>query len=282
MSSPASTQATATGTVVDYAANTPLSGVPVAIAPNTLGATPSPVATTNANGQFSFTAAAGTYLLVIGSNTPVTPTNTTGATTTLTTQITLKAGANALTAPIPPVEANVTPTASQLSGNFRLTALSGTQLDCFTGANQGRSQDSLPLMIPDEYLTESATAGSQQAAIEGGNGALGADPLLNSATAAGPNGVFTYETSIGGIPANAGTADGFGVPGVACDTFTGPSFSYVSGSDPFPFATNAANIYYGVDAVVGTPNAIDGAAAQLWAIDPRPATSGSTAKVRRK
>ncbi len=55
----------------------------------------------------------------------------------------------------------MTDSPAQLSGNFRLTALTGDQLSCYTAANQGRSTLGLPLVIPDEYLTELAVGFAQ-------------------------------------------------------------------------------------------------------------------------
>jgi hypothetical protein len=245
--------------VVDYAQNTPLSGVQVSLAAFMPGAAPSPVATTSASGAFSFTAPAGKYLLVIGSNAPVSP-SATSATTTLTTVVTLVAGTNALTAPIPPAEPSVTLTAAQMSGTFRLTALSGNELNYFTAANQGRMQDTPPLatnlLIPDEYLTETATAESQEGNAQPQNGAEPVPLFAN---------IASYQSAIGGVPFGGGTTSGFEDP---CSGFAGPSFAYVSGNDPFQFATNPANIYYGANGV-GTVSPLAGVSAQAWATDPR-------------
>jgi hypothetical protein len=249
-SSPASTQATATGTVVDYAANTPLSGVKVAIAPFTLGAAATQVATTNASGQFTFTTAPGTYYLVIGSD------SATDTTTTLHTKIVLAAGANALTAPMPPAEPDVTLTAAQQSGNFRLTALAGNQLSCFTGTNQGRAAASLTLEIPDEYLTESATAVAQEGTAENL-----AEPTPLFA------GFGTYSEALGNAVATEAiaTLGGF----TTCSSWTGPAFSFVStNTEVFALATNPANIYFGANMIAGSPSP-NGTGAQEWAVDPR-------------
>ncbi len=148
----------------------------VSISAYTAGAAITPVATTTSTGTFSFTTAPGTYYLVIGSD-------STTDTTSLHTKISLVAGTNALTLTIPPAETDVTYTAAQLSGNFRLTALSGDQLSCFTGANAGRASLSLSALIPDEIMPETSTAFSQEAGGEGGVGER--SPLFNN--------LFAYE-----------------------------------------------------------------------------------------
>ena len=63
---------------------------------------------------------------------------------------------------IPPVENGLTLTASQLSGNYRLTTLTGNNLDCFTGANQGRTNLGIPALVPDELETELMVAFVQE------------------------------------------------------------------------------------------------------------------------
>jgi hypothetical protein len=236
--------------VVDFAANTPLAGVPIAIAAYTPGAAPTPVATTNPNGQFTFSAAPGTYLLVIGSNTPISPTDMTTGTTTLHTMITLLAGANALGLPIPAAPANVTLTPSQTSGNFRLTALAGDQLSCFSGANEGRMQDSLPLLIPDESLTEYSVALAQE---ESAQNTDTPSPLTP--------GSLPFLNSLGGNGFSGTTSANF----PTCTSWAGPSYSYQMMNPPFPFATDVTNIWYGAQRSGGTT--VYGA--QLWTPDPR-------------
>jgi hypothetical protein len=239
------TQATATGTVVDYAANTPLSGVKVSISAYTAGSAITQVATTTSTGTFSFTTAPGTYYLVIGSDSP------TDTTTTLHTKITLAAGNNALTLPIPPAETDVTYTAAQLSGNFRLTALSGNQLSCFTGQNAGRTSASLPQEIPEELMTEAVTAEVNQSVALNGPGSLDSSTF------------YSFETSIGGIASNLLSTAGYEP---SCPQLT-DTFDFNSAdTDVYPTATNASNIYFGANAL---GSGTDGYAAQAWAADPR-------------
>jgi hypothetical protein len=235
------TQATATGTVVDYAANTPLSGVKVSISAYTAGAAETQVATTTSTGTFSFTTAPGTYYLVIGSD------STTDTTTTLHTKISLVAGTNALTLPIPPTEAEVTYTAAQMSGNFRLTALSGNQLSCFTGQNAGRTSASLPQEIPEELMTETVTDEGIQANADGGQ-AIG--------IAANP---FAFETAIGGVAINDVSTAGYEP---SCPQLTQTFDFNPADTDVYPSATSAANIY-----LMGS--VANGFTGQTWAIDPR-------------
>ncbi len=148
--------ANVTGTVVDEAANTPLAGVQVSLSGWTQSATPSPIATTNASGQFSFSVAPGSYLVTIGSDSP------TDRRATLHFGIVLAAGSNTLTLPTPSAYADVTYTSAQTNGGLRLMALSATQQDCLTGANAGRTTNSLPLLVPDEFLEENAVAWNQE------------------------------------------------------------------------------------------------------------------------
>jgi hypothetical protein len=242
---PPVTTSSVSGTVVDEAANSPLAGVQVAIAPFTVGATPNPVATTAANGTFSFTTTPGHYLLVIGSNLP----NDTR--TTLHVGEQLVAGANALTLPTPTAPPNVTFTTAQTSGNFRLEALSANQQSCLTGANQGRTNLSLPLLVPDEFLTENANAVLQEEIAQKTDTPA---PLFGYTQPFGPTGttgsVSGLTTSVGFLP---------------CSSWTGPSYSYVNGNPPFGFATNASNIWYGADGQSSTPHY----GIQIWLSDIR-------------
>jgi len=243
--SPSGSSATASGTVVDFAANTPLAGVNVSLAAYTPGAPATSVATTNSAGVFTFSASPGTYLLIIGSNSP------TDTTTTLHTKITLAAGTNALAFVVPPSEPNVTYTAAQSSGNFRLTALSGNQLSCFTGANSGRTANALLPLIPDEALTEFAAALSQEAA---GQNTDTPNPLFS-------NGLVP---SYGILDiAAATTSTGF----FPCSSWTGPSYSYVGGNPPYAAAMSSSSIWYGAQQVNSLANIPYGA--QAWALDPR-------------
>ena len=249
-----SASAAASGTVVDYAANTPIAGVPIAIASWAPGAAFSQVATTNSSGQFSFSTTAGTYLMRIGTD------STTSSQTTLHAKIVLVAGSNPLTAPTPMAAANVTPTAAQTSGNFRLTTLNTYEQDCLTGENQSRSQASLGALIPDEYLIETARA---VYAEENAQNTDEPTPLFN--------GLYVYDASIGGLdPTGATTEENY----TSCSSWTGPTYSLNSSSPPYPDVTNASNIYYGASAVpdlfpASQPSGDLGYGAQMWAGDPR-------------
>ncbi len=107
---------TGSGLLVDLDANTPIAGMYVGLAPDTVGATPMPQPTTDTSGHFTVTAnAPGTYLLVIGdglNNRPV-----------IHDLVTLHSGANTLTAPNIGPAPGATPNAIEHSGDFRLTTL---------------------------------------------------------------------------------------------------------------------------------------------------------------
>lgn len=233
--------ANASGTVVDYASNAPLSGVPIAIANWTPGALPSPVATTDSNGKFAFNAAVGTYLLVVGSNSP------TDTRATLHEKIVLSSGSNTLAASMPQPEPDVTPLPSQIAGALRLMALSSTQQDCLTGANQGRANLSLPLLVPDEYLEEDAIADTTEELAQ------------NTDT---PSPLFSYAQPYGTVSGMTTEAN-FN----PCDTWTGPGYSYVSGSPPYGSATSTTNTWYGAGIVPTQSGGTFGS--QSWSNDPR-------------
>ncbi|MGA3037453.1 MAG: carboxypeptidase-like regulatory domain-containing protein [Vulcanimicrobiaceae bacterium] len=213
--------ANVSGTVVDEAANTALAGVQVSISAWTPNASPSPIATTTASGQFSFSVVPGSYMLTIGSNSP------TDTRATLHVGVVLASGANALTLPQPAAYANVTYTSAQTSGNFRLMALSSTQQDCLTGANAGRTTNSLPLLIPDEFLEENAIAWNQEEDAEASDTPA---PLWGGSTEPFSQQV-DLTSSVGFDP---------------CDTWTN-GYSYTNGNPPYAFATNASNVWYGAD-----------------------------------
>ena len=216
----------------------------VSISAYTAGATITQVATTTSTGTFSFTTAPGTYYLVIGSDSP------TDTTTTLHTKIVLTAGANALTLPIPPAETDVTYTAAQLSGNFRLTALSGNQLSCFTGQNAGRTSASLSAEIPDELMTESMTDEGVQADADGGQGiGIAANP-------------FSFEASIGGVAMTYVSTAGYEA---SCPQLT-QMFDFDSANEVYPYSTATANLYFGAAVMGSVANGFTG---QTWAVDPR-------------
>jgi len=146
------TMATAQGHVVDEAANTPLAGVPIAIAsPGSNAFTAE--GSSASDGSFSFTASPGTYIIAVGSNSA-----SSAAVATAHDQITLVAGSNAIgehtAKPVP----QVTPTVAQTSGNFRLATLSAAEQDCLAGMNTGRAAHGLSLLVADEETLEVARA----------------------------------------------------------------------------------------------------------------------------
>lgn len=241
-SSPTTTPtANASGTVVDYTSNTPLSGVPIAIASWAPGALPSPVATTDSSGKFSFTTAPGTYMLVVGSDSP------TDTRSTLHENVALSSGSNTLKSATPQPEPDVTPLPSQGAGALRLMTLTSTQQDCVSGANKGRANLSLPLLVPDEYLEEDAIADTAEELAQNTDTP---SPLFGYAQ---PNG------SVSGMTTEANFNP--------CDTWTGPGYSYVSGSPPYASATSATNIWYGASIVSTQSGGTLGS--QLWSNDPR-------------
>jgi hypothetical protein len=241
--------ANVSGTVVDYVTNTPKPGVTIATAAYVAGASPAPIATTDATGSFHIAMPPGTYLLVIGSNSPA------DTTTTLHTKITVTAGADLLAAPMATAPPNVTLTAAQTSGNFRLTTLSGNQLSCYTAANAGRVQLGLPQLIPDEYLTEAATALVQEEVAQNTDTPA---PLFGS----GVGSVFEFSANLGGFDAGQSTTS-FGF--AQCSTWTGVAYSYVAGNPPYSSATSSSSLWYGANQSALASEY----AAQAWQGDPR-------------
>jgi|GEM_PF-5574496 len=142
----------ASGKVVDYARNRPLADVAVSIAPYVRRAASVVKTTTDRSGYFSFTAEPGQYLLTVGSG------SSRGTSATLHEAIMLVPGMNKVNGMTPVSEPDVIPTLSQNRGALRLMALSPVALDCINGANQGRLQFGLGLLVPDEYLEEDAIA----------------------------------------------------------------------------------------------------------------------------
>ena len=240
--------ATATGKVVDYDTNVGIGGIRVAIAPWSVGATAAPVATTAPNGSFSFTVAAGHYLIVIGSDSS---SDTTRATTHQS--ITLVYGSQPVTAPTPLAEPDVTPGPGALSGNFRLALLSADEADCLSGMNAGRTAHGLAALVEDEYALESNRA---MLAEEVAQGTDTPSPLFGAL-------FFTYYSTLLANPATlAGgtTSSGF----QPCDLWT-DGYSFTSGNPPYIYATNGANIWYGASHSPAAPHY----GSQAWGADPR-------------
>jgi len=218
--------ASASGTVVDNASNAPLAGIVVSVASWAPFSTPAPltqVATTNGAGQFTFNAVAGTYILVIGSNSP------TDTRATLNTGIALNGGANPLTLPTPAALPNVTYTAAQLSGNFRLTLLTASQADCLSGANAGRASLMLSALVPDEFLEEDVEATLMEMVAQ---------------STFQPNPLFATSSQPFGAPNTmVDAATGFSV----CHNYSN-GFSFGSPQNPpYAYATNGNNAWYGGD-----------------------------------
>lgn len=132
---PAPAPAQAQGKVVDYDSEAPLAGVPVAIAswaPNptaTPSSSPAPVATTAADGTFSFSAPPGWYELRIGSG------SATDTRMTSVSLVDLVSGTNNLAVPSPPPQPYVTPDPVQVTGDFRLKTLTSDDTNCLNDAN---------------------------------------------------------------------------------------------------------------------------------------------------
>jgi hypothetical protein len=236
--SPTIQAATASGTVVDFDSNMGLAGVTVAIASYSSTAAPVAVATTGPSGTFTFTAAPGSYLIEIGSN------SATDTRATYHNKVTLAAGSNAITQIIPSPEPDVTLAPSQTSGNVRLAQLSSVEQGCVSGANSGRTNDGLSIFIIDEALEEDSRA------------FLAQEIAQSTDTPSG------YSSSVYGVIGGYGNTSSSGFS--PCNSWTGPSYSYVSGNPPYPYATFAGNIWYGVS-YGGSGNY----GSQEWAGDPR-------------
>jgi len=214
--------ATAQGHVVDEAANAPLAGVPIAIAsPGSNVFTTEPA--TAADGSFSFTAAAGTYIIAVGSNSA-----SSAVTATAHDRITLVAGRNAIGEQVPHAVADVTPTPAQLSGNFRLATLSATESDCLSGMNTGRLTAGLSALVADEEDLELVRAFLAEEIAQQTQSVV---PLAQNYT------LFLYPT---------GTVAGTTVAGTAtsCDQWT-DTYTFSSGNPPYQYATNPTIRWYG-------------------------------------
>jgi hypothetical protein len=168
---PASKTITASGIVVDDANGSPLSGVrvvlmpwapcgptpaPASITPEADGCPtplPSPQSTSNAQGKFTLgNVPNGHYLLVIGNDS----TSTSGTIqATVHDNVTLKGGAQTLTAPtIPPVP-TITPHPWETNGDYRLAALNATtEVPCFQDWEAARANNGLSASSVDEWLLE--------------------------------------------------------------------------------------------------------------------------------
>lgn len=242
--------AVAAGTVVDGASGAPLAGASIALEPFVAGA--SPVTTTASRADGSFTTppvAAGRYLLVVGAD------NAGDARATFHLAVTLAAGSSALTAPAPQAAPDVTYAPAQLSGAFRLAALSADELGCLAGANAGRKQLGLRALVADELLLEDARAVLQEEAAQSTDTPT---PLFANPPAA--------QYVFGGLNAPMHTEQDF----PQCAVWTGPGYSYDPNQPPYKQAADPAETWYGAafaPARAGDPHASYGA--QLWLPDPR-------------
>jgi hypothetical protein len=242
-------RAVASGTVVDGASGAPLPGTLIALQPFVAGASP---VTTTAAADGSFTTppvAAGRYLLVVGAD------NAGDARATFHFAVTLAAGSNVLTAPAPQAAPDVTYAPAQLSGAFRLAALSADELGCLAGANAGRKQLGLRALVSDELLLEDARAVLQEEAAQSTDTPA---PLFANPPAA--------QYVFGGLNAPMHTEQDF----PQCAVWTGPGYSYDPNQPPYKQAADPAEIWYGAafaPARAGDPHASYGA--QLWLPDPR-------------
>lgn len=86
--------------------------------------------------------------------------------------------------------------------------------------------------MPDEYLTEQAIA---ETAIEN---AQDTDAPTNGLDGRYSSALGEYETVW-----QSTTSVNF----ASCSAWTGPSYSYVSGNPPYPYATSASYLWYGAD-----------------------------------
>ena len=243
-------RAVASGTVVDTASGAPLSGTLVALEPFVAGA--SPVTTTTAAADGSFVTppvSPGRYLLVVGADSP------TDARSAFHLPVTLAAGSNALSAPLPQPAPNVQYAPAQLSGAFRLAALSADEAGCLAGANAGRKQLGLRALVSDELLLEDARAVLQEEAAQSTDTPV---PLFADPPAA--------QYVFAGLSAPMHTEQDF----PQCAVWTGPAYSYDPNQPPYAQAANPAEIWFGAafaPARNGDPHASYGA--QLWEPDPR-------------
>ncbi len=246
---PPSSLASATGSVVDTAAGTPLVGIAVVLAAFTAGAGPVATTTTAADGTFTLFAAPGRYLLVVGSDSPG------DARATFHLPVTLGAGANALSAPAPQAEPGVQYAPAQLAGAFRLALLGSDETGCVAGANAGRSSLGLRPLVPDELLLEDARAVTQEEPSQSTDtpAPLFANPPASQYVFAGMSAPLHSEQDF-----------------QQCAVWTGPAYSYQPNQPPYAQASDPAEIWFGaafVHAPAGDPHASYGA--QLWQTDPR-------------
>ncbi len=148
---------TLSGMLVDDPSGVALAGERVTLEPWVAGATPlpSPQTTTAADGSFTLGGVAnGHYLLVIGSDSVSPP----DGRPTIHDDIMVSGGVQMLHAPVLPPIPLVTPPAAETNGAYRLTTLNANETPCLADFNAERTTDSLPQVVPDEWLVENARA----------------------------------------------------------------------------------------------------------------------------
>ncbi len=243
-------RAVATGRAIDGADGSPLPGTLVALEPFVTGASPVITTTAAADGTFvTPPVSAGRYLLVVGADNP------TDARSTFHLAVTLADGTNALSAPAPLATRDVTYTAAQQSGAFRLAALSADEAGCLAGANAGRKQLGLRPLVSDELLLEDARAVLQEETAQSTDTPT---PLFANPPAA--------QYVFAGLNAPMHSEQDF----QQCAIWTGPAYSYDPNQPPYAQASNPNEIWFGAafaPAPAGDPHTSYGA--QLWLTDPR-------------
>jgi hypothetical protein len=252
----------------------PLGGVRVAIAPWTQpNIAPHLVATTKANGSFSFRTQPGHYLLVIGNDVAYTPPpgyhtpdpltspgKDPGLTSvdwvaTVHDNITLRAGSHEIHAPRLPVEpgawqkpgSRIAVPAVEKSGNYRIAKLTPVEAECYAVEQTVRQHYRRSTLVADEWLVENARA-------------------VNKAYIANdqPGGLHTVKTL--DYPASHGGAAGDG--GSACAQLV------ITGHSAIENHRTDTALYGGVYAFT-TPDPhgnIDGFFFEQWYPDPRTVT----------
>ncbi len=240
----------ASGTVVDFDTNAGLSGITISIAPLGSGSPYTPVTTSGAGGAFTFTAAPGTYVLAVGSNSSSDQTRATEHDV-----VTLYPNtANALTAVIPSPAPQVTLAPSQLSGNFRLAALNSTEQSCFQGVNAGRSSKSLSALIYDEYSLEYSRASIAEEVAQKTDAG---NPLVTN-----PGTAFLTPLGFQVVTSGQGFAN--------CTAYTN-SYTFNSTSVPYPVAIQPSIAWYAASFASGSTNYTN----EIFDIDPSAASSSN-------
>jgi hypothetical protein len=228
------TTTSASGVLVNHETGAAIAGVPVAIASwSPANSSYTTVATTAADGSFSFTAVNGQYLLRIGSDSP------SDTVPTIHDNITLRGGTQALVAPNMPAQPGVTMPAIEASGKYRLATLSAVETECWRATNTQRANAGLSALVEDEWLLENARAYNQGQVTNNQIGTSGAM-----------------------LTRNTGQAEGY----ASCTAFEQGAFT--SGSPTYSIVTNPALLWFGGDwSPYRTPP--DSLETQQWRLNPR-------------